>query len=60
LTNRLTKRRERRSDEEYANNIESLSKELPEYGWEALISTIDDEKVLISALLRDAIWCRKD
>ena len=59
MTNRLTTRHKRRSDEEHANNIEFLSKELPEYGWEALISTIDDEKVLIAAL-RDAIWCRKD
>jgi len=58
VTNRLTKRHRRRSDED-ANIIESLSKELPEYGWEALISTIDDEKVLIAAL-RDAIWCSKD
>ena len=45
--------------QEHTYNIESLSKELPEYGWEALKSTIDDERVLI-ATLRDAIMCRKD
>jgi hypothetical protein len=59
LTNRVTKRHKRRFEEEHTSNIESLSKELTEYGWEALKNTIDDEKVLI-ATLRDAILCRKD